>query len=236
MSFANADAYTQRFPFLTKLTLREGVVDFAANLPAADTVLLATTAAVLVREDAHRALVSLLAQALQEVHAAPAVDDKGDTQLFVRPGEFPLTSDPEFSFAEEARRVYRSGPPLLQRYVPFWVASTVDRLIVSLVVLLPILIPFVRFAPQIYNWRIRRRIVYWYGALKGLEAAARRSGGPEARAEQLLELDRIEAAVDEIPIPLAFSDKLYELRQHIEVVRRRLAGMGHGVAGVPTAA
>jgi ABC-type nitrate/sulfonate/bicarbonate transport system substrate-binding protein len=227
MTFVNADAYTQRFPFLTKLVLREGVADFAANLPPADTVLLATTAAVLVREDAHRALVSLLAQALQEVHGAPTVDDKGNTQLFQRAGEFPATTDPEFPFAEEARRVYRSGPPLLQRYVPFWVASTVDRLIVSLVVLLPILIPLVRFAPQIYSWRIRRRIVYWYGALKRLEAAARKSTRPEARAEHLLELDRIEAAVDDIPVPLAFSDKLYELRQHIEVVRRRLTGPGH---------
>jgi TRAP-type uncharacterized transport system substrate-binding protein len=236
MSFANADAYAQRFPFLTKLTLREGVVDFAANLPPADTVLLATTAAVLVRADAHRALVSLLAQALQEVHAAPAVDAKGDTQLFQRVGEFPVASDPEFTLAEEAKRVYRSGPPLLQRYVPFWVATTVDRLIVSLVVLLPILIPLVRFAPQIYSWRVRRRIIYWYGALKALEAAARKAAGSEARAGHLLELDRIEAAVDDIPVPLAFSDKLYELRQHIEIVRRRLrAGIGHaGLAvGMP---
>jgi len=185
---------------------------------------------VLVREDAHRALVSLLAQALQEVHGAPTVDDKGDAQLFQRAGEFPLASDPEFALAEEARRVYRSGPPLLQRYVPFWVATTVDRLIVSLVVLLPILIPLVRFAPQIYSWRVRRRILYWYGALKRLEAAARKAT-PVARAEHLLELDRVEAAVDEIPVPLAFSDKLYELRQHIEIVRRRLTA-GYGVAAV----
>ena len=68
MSFANADAYTQRFPFLSRLVLREGVVDFAANLPPADTTLIATTVAVLVREDVHRALVNLLAQALNEVH------------------------------------------------------------------------------------------------------------------------------------------------------------------------
>jgi TRAP-type uncharacterized transport system substrate-binding protein len=222
MSFANAEAYIQRFPFLTRLVLREGVVDFAANLPPADTVLLATTAAVLVREDAHRALVSLLAQAVQEVHGAPAVDARGDAQLFQRAGEFPMAGDPEFPFSEEARRVYRSGPPFLQRYVPFWVAATIDRLIVSLVVLLPILIPLVRFAPQIYSWRVRRRIVYWYGALKQLEASARRATSPEARAENLVELDRIEAAVDDIPVPLAFSDKLYELRQHIEGVRRRL--------------
>ena len=43
-------------------------------------------------------------------------------------------------------------------------------------------------------------------------------------------LSYIEAAVDDIPVPLAFSDKLYELRQHIEIVRRRLTGVGHAVA------
>jgi len=234
MSFANAEAYIQRFPFLTRLVLREGVVDFAANLPQADTVLLATTAAVLVREDAHRALVSLLAQAVQEAHGQPALDPGGEARLFERAGEFPLANDPEFPFSEEARRVYRSGGPFLQRYVPFWVATMIDRLLVSLVVLLPILIPLVRFAPQIYSWRVRRRIVYWYGALKQLEAVARRDASPGARAEHLLELDRIEAAVDDIPVPLAFSDKIYELRQHIEGVRRRLAAHGREAAALGT--
>jgi TRAP-type uncharacterized transport system substrate-binding protein len=232
MSFANAEAYIQRFPFLTRLVLREGVVDFAANLPPADTVLLATTAAVLVREDAHRALVSLLAQAVQEVHGAPAVDPGGEVRLFQSGGAFPVASDPEFPFSEEARRVYRSGAPFLQRYVPFWVATTIDRLVVSLVVLLPILIPLVRFAPQLYSWRVRRRILYWYGALKRLEATARSAGSQEDRAKHLRELDRIESAVDDIPIPLAFSDKLYELRQHIEVVRRRLTGQAPGAAAL----
>ena len=161
---------TQRFPFLSRLVLREGVVDFAANIPPADTTLLATTAAVLVREDAHRALVNLLAQALQEVHRQPAIEGGSEVQLFQRAGEFPIASDPEFPLSEEARRVYRSGAPFLQRYVPFWLATMIDRLLVSLVVLVPILIPLVRFAPQIYNWRIRRRLMYWYGKLKSLEA------------------------------------------------------------------
>jgi TRAP-type uncharacterized transport system substrate-binding protein len=229
MSFANADAYIQRFPFLSKLVLREGVVDFAANLPPADTTLLSTTAAVLVREDAHRALVNLLAQALQEVHAQPAADE---TQIFQRAGEFPIPNDPEFTMSEEAKRVFRSGAPFLQRYVPFWVATMIDRLVVSLVVLLPILIPLVRFAPQIYNWRIRRRILYWYGELKRLEASVRSAPTPERRSERLRELDRIEAAVDNIPVPLNFADRLYELRQHVEVTRRRLTS-GTAAAPVP---
>ena len=223
MSFANAEAYTQRFPFLSRLVLRQGVVDFAANIPPADTTLIATTAAVLVREDAHSALVNLLAQALQEVHGQPMADASGEVQLFQRAGEFPMANDPEFALSEDARRVYRSGPPVLQRYMPFWVATMLDRLMVSFVVLLPILIPLLRFAPQIYNWRIRRRIMYWYGELKRLEAAGRgahRRGRSGPRSWR--ELDRIEAAVDNIRVPLGFADRLYELRQHVELTRRRL--------------
>lgn len=228
MSFANADAYAQRFPFLSSLVLREGVVDFAADLPPTDTTLIATTAAVLVREDVHPALVNLLAQALHEVHGQPTIDAGGEAQLFQSAGEFPTVNDPEFAFSEEARRVYRSGAPLLQRYVPFWVATTVDRLTISLVVLVPILIPLLRFAPQIYDWRIRRRIIHWYGELKRLEAAAKSASTLEERATKLQELDRIEAAVDNLPVPLGFADQLYELRQHIELARRRLtAGPAH---------
>ena len=222
MSFANADAYTQRFPFLSRLVLRQGVVDFAANIPPADTTLIATTAAVLVRADAHSALVNLLAQALHEAHGQPVADAGSEAQLFQRAGEFPMANDPEFALSEDARRVYRSGPPVLQRYMPFWVATMLDRLMLSFIVLLPILIPLLRFAPQIYNWRIRRRIMYWYGELKQLEAAARSATTAAERTAKLGELDRIESAVDNIPVPLGFADRLYELRQHVELTRRRL--------------
>jgi TRAP-type uncharacterized transport system substrate-binding protein len=224
MSLANAEAYTQRFPFLTRLVLREGVVDFAANVPPTDTILIATTAAVLVREDAHRALVNLLTQALHEVHGQPTMEAGNEAQLFQRVGDFPSANDPEFALSDEARRVYRSGAPFLQRYVPFWVATMVDRLLVSLVVLLPVLIPLARFAPQLYNWRVRRRILYWYGELKRLEAATMNATTPQERAFRLKDLDRIEVAVDNIPVPLGFADRLYDLRQHIEVARRRLIG------------
>jgi uncharacterized protein len=233
MSFANADAYMQRFPFLSRLVLREGVIDLAANVPPADTTLVATTAAVLVRDDAHRALVNLLAQALQEAHGQPSAAAGEDARLFQRAGEFPTASDPEFTMSEEARRVYRSGPPFLQRYVPFWVATMVDRLLVSLVVLLPI-IPLLRFAPQIYTWSVRRRINHWYGALKRLEADARSASGEEERSAKLRELDRIEAAVDDIPVPLGFADRLYQLREHIDVVRRRLVAGAARNAGAAT--
>jgi len=156
------------------------------------------------------------------VHNQPAVDQAGNAQLFQRVGEFPIANDPEFLLSDEARRVYRTGAPFLQRYMPFWLATMVDRLMVSLVVLLPLLIPLMKFAPQIYNWRIRRRIVYWYGQLRRVETAARESLSPQDRTAELRELDRIDAALESIPVPLGFADRLYQLREHVEVVRRRL--------------
>ncbi|HEY6255812.1 MAG TPA: TAXI family TRAP transporter solute-binding subunit [Xanthobacteraceae bacterium] len=220
MSLAEADAYAQRFPFLTRLDLKQGVIDFDRNVPAIDTALVTTTAALIVRDDLHSALANLMTQAIVEVHGKPVIDANGEAAIFSRAAEFPLAADPEFPLADEARRVYRSGPPLLQRYMPFWLATLLDRLIVLLVPIIGLSIPLMRFAPLLYTWRVRRGIVRWYGELKKVEAGAR---GPDQVAHALAEIDRIEATVSNIALPLGFTNQLYDLREHIDIVRRRLA-------------
>jgi uncharacterized protein len=233
LSLAQADAYAQRFPFLSRLDLKRGVVDFARDVPPTDTALLATTAACVVRDDLHPALANLMTQAIVEVHGKPDLDAKGENGLFARAG-FPLAADPEFPLADEARRVYRSGAPFLQRYLPFWLATLTDRLVVLLVPFLGLAVPLVRFLPQLYTWRIRRRFVRQYGALKKVEAGldTGAAGGEQLR-HAFAEIDRIEAAVNGIPVPLGFSNQLYDLREHIDVVRRRLAARQAAVQPAP---
>jgi hypothetical protein len=160
------------------------------------------------------------------VHAQPALEENGEARLFQRAGEFPTATDPEFQFSDDAKRVYRSGAPVLQRYVPFWLATMVDRLLVSVVVLVPLLIPLGRMLPKLYNWRMRRRILRWYVRLKQLEPGDASKLGADELAQRLAELDRIEATVNTLTIPLGLANQLYDLREHIEVVRRRLTG-GH---------
>jgi hypothetical protein len=222
MNLAEADAYAQRFPFLTRLDLKQGVIDFDRNVPAVDSALVATAAALLVRDDLHSALTNLMTQALVDVHGKPVIDANGEAAIFSRAAEFPIATDPEFPLADEARRVYRSGPPFLQRYMPFWLATWFDRLIVLLVPVIGLTIPLIRLAPVLYNWRIRRGIVRWYGELKKVEngTLGQRSPGEAARARA--EIDRIEAAVSKIVLPLSFTNQLYDLRDHIDIVRRRL--------------
>ena len=233
MSFANADAYIQRFPFLSRLVLREGVVDFAANIPPADTTLIATTTAVLVREDAHRALVNLLAQALHEVHGQPATDGGSEAQLFQRVGEFPIANDPEFALVGggAARLPLGRAVPAALRAVlgrhhgrpPAGVAGGAGAD--------PDPARAVRAADlQLAHPPPHHVLVRQAEEPGGGRQGARRA--PEERAAKLGELDRIEAAVDNIPVPLGFADRLYDLRLHIEGVRRRLTA---GTASAPAA-
>jgi TRAP transporter TAXI family solute receptor len=217
MSFSQAEAYTHRFPFLSKITLPKGVVDLVRDNPPRNTALLATTANLIVSDELHPALASLLLQAMSEVH--------GQSGFFQHAGEFPAYKDHSFALSPDAARHYKSGPPFLQRYLPFWVAVLVERLFVLLLPLFALLLPLLRVAPAIYSWRVRSKIFRCYGELKFLENDLRQHYDPALRQEYLDRLDRIEEEANTRNIPLAFSDLLYTLREHINLVRRNLRNL-----------
>lgn len=225
MHLAQADAFVQRFPFLSRLELKQGVVDLARDVPPADTVMLATTAALVVRNELHPALANLLTQAVISVHGEPTLNANGETGILQRAGAFPIPEDQEFPLSPDAARVYKSGPPFLQRYLPFWLATLADRLIILLLPAIGILIPALRFAPALYTWRVRRRIVTWYRELKRVEAKVGEQSDSARIAAAMDEIDRIEESVNRLPVPLGFANQLYDLRGHIDVVRRRLTAI-----------
>lgn len=214
MSFSQADAYTRLFPFLARVTLPRGVVDLVRDNPPRDAVLLATTANLIVSENLHPALASLLLQAVSEVH--------GESGFFQRAGEFPAYKDHSFELSDEAKRHYKSGPPFLQRYLPFWLAVLVERLLVMLLPLFALLLPLLKVAPSIYTWRVRSKIFRCYGDLKFLENELRLHYDHARRAEYFDRLERIEEEANTRNIPLAFTDLLYTLREHINLVREKL--------------
>jgi TRAP-type uncharacterized transport system substrate-binding protein len=211
MSLAHAEAYTRRFPYLVHLVLPRGVIDLTQDIPPHDIQLVSPMATLLVREDTHPALIGLLMQAASEVHGEPGV--------FQKPGEFPRAGHGEFPLSKEAGRYYTSGKPFLQRYLPFWAATLIDRMMVMLLPLLAVLFPLFKFAPQIYGWRVRSRIYRRYGELKFLENEVNENTGLHTRVEWLEKLERIEKDARAIRTPLAFSDMLYTLRAHIDLVR-----------------
>ena len=208
--FAQAEAYSRRFPFLTPVTLPRGVVDLAGDLPPADVRLVAPTATLVAREGTHPALIQLFVQAAQQVH--------GGAGWFQRKADFPSAATSERPLAKEAQRFYQSGTPVLQRYLPFWLANLVDRMWPVLVTIVAMLIPLSRMLPPLYQFRIRSRIFRWYAQLRSVEAAI----GQRPGADLLKELQSIEARVENVSVPLSYADELYSLRGHIQMVGNRL--------------
>ncbi|HPT49297.1 MAG TPA: TAXI family TRAP transporter solute-binding subunit [Accumulibacter sp.] len=217
VGLSQAEAYLRRFPYLSKIVLPRGVVDLVRDLPPRDTVLLATTANVVVRDDLHPALAALLLQAMTEVN--------GKSGFFQRAGEFPVYKDQTLPLSAEAARYYKSGPPFLQRYMPFPLAVLVERLFVMVVPLVMLLLPLLKFAPALYSWRVRSKIYRCYGDLKFLENELRQHYDAARYPEYVERLDRIEEDASKRNIPLAFTDLLYTLREHINLVRRSLASL-----------
>jgi TRAP-type uncharacterized transport system substrate-binding protein len=211
MSLTHAEAYARLFPQLQRLTLPRGAIDLVRDVPPQDVFLLASTATLAVRKDTHPALIDLLLQAASEVH--------GEAGVFQKPHEFPRANEVDFPLAPEAQRYYKSGKSFLQRYLPFWLATLIDRMIVLLVPVVALLIPIMKFAPPLYGWRVRSRIFRRYGELKLLENELELDATRHTRAEWLARLDEIEDEVNHLPAPLRFSDMLYTLRGHIGLVR-----------------
>lgn len=216
MSIAQADALTRLFPYLTKVALPQGVVNLESNIPSSDVTLVAAVASLVVRNDLHPALVSQLAQAAAEVHSG--------ANWFQRAGQFPMVSDSAFPMSPDAVRFYRSGPPFLQRYLPFWLANFVERAVVLLVPLFTIAFPILKGGPALYRWNTQRRLQNWYARLQRLEAnMLRMPVSPEILDARRKELDEIEASVGAVRVPKAYAQHLYHLREHVEFVRARLA-------------
>jgi hypothetical protein len=213
MPFERAKAYTRLHPFLASVTLPEGVIDLSMNVPSRDMTLLASAATLVVRHDFHPALVSLLLQTAEEVHR------QGD--VWSQPGRFPSPYYVDFSLSAEARRYFKSGPSFLRRYLPFWIAVMIERLLVMCLPLVALLIPFVRFLPPLYQWRVRSRIYRWYRDILALDVLREAGRSPEQYAADQQTLDRIDTEVSRLSVPLAYAAQLYNLRMHIELVRQR---------------
>ena len=183
----------------------------AQNLPLHDVTIVAPAATLVARKDLHPALIQLLLQAAVEVHRS------GD--LLADAGTFPSAELVAFPVSADAERYLRSGPSFLRRYLPFWIANLIDRLWILIIPIITIMIPLIRIAPPAYRWRIRRKIYRWYRDLRRIEGQLRLAEDAEARAAELAQLDRLQAEVGRIEVPLAYADNLYHLRLHIRFVK-----------------
>ena len=229
VSLANADAYQQRYHYLTRRTLYAGSISFVPAVPSRDVALICTELMLAARENLHPAIVNLLLETIRDEH-----DDQG---YFEAAGEFPNVDQVDLPVSPDAVRHKRFGPSLMYRYLPFWVAAFVERFIIIVLPLLVVVVPVVQFLPRVLNWRARSRIYRWYGELKLLERDVELRRGALPIDKWLADLDRIEHAAEHIKTPASFASESYTLREHINLVRRTvLAKAGSTATARPSGA
>ncbi len=217
LNFDQHEAYRRRFRFLAPVVVPAGMVDLARNVPSRDVALLAPTAMLAVRKDFHPALVPLLLTTATRIH--------GGGDELSNPGEFPSERYCDFPLSEDARRFYRSGQPVLQRILPFWLASLVDRAKVMLIPLVMLMMPLLRAAPPLMRWRTRRKIYLWYSDLRDVDQRLVNGlSGPELDQE-LARLKDIEHQVAYVDVPLSYMEEFYHLRLHLGMLQQRLTDL-----------
>jgi TRAP transporter TAXI family solute receptor len=218
VSLDDAEAYTRQFSYLHHLILPEGSLNLARTIPAHDVDLVAPTATLVVKENVHPALVYLMLKVIAKVHSGPGMLHKA--------GDFPSAKDTDFPLSSQAVNFYKSGLPFIDKYLPFWAATFVNRTLIVILPLLALLIPLTKIIPFIYTWLVKRKVYRYYGALRYLENQLKRNDIEQRKEDYLEKLNEIEDRVRELKLPVTFSQHAYELRAHIELVRSKLERAG----------
>jgi TRAP transporter TAXI family solute receptor len=213
MSFKDVEALTRVFPYLVRLVLPRGVIDYESKIPATDVVLIGTTNVVLVRKDLHPAIIDLLAQAMTAVHSAPG--------LFQHLNEFPNLADPEYSIADEAREFFKNGPSFLNRYLPFWVTNYVKRAVAVLLTAIAVF-PLLSYGPRIYRWFVEYRLLKLYKRLRSIERHLKDNIAIKDVEELKAQVESLDREIVALGVPMRHSDIYFTMKSHLNLVRNRL--------------
>ena len=214
LNFDRAPAYGRLFPFLTPVTLSEGVMNLEQNIPSHDTTLVAVSANLAARRDLNASLIPALLDAITRVHRAGGVLEQKR--------QFPSIDFVDLPLNEDARRYIANGPSFLFRWLPYGTAMLMDRLKILVLPFLALLIPLFRIAPPLYRWRVRSKIYRWYTTVREIDSMIQKEpivGGAASVINRLKELEREVASVS---VPLSYAGELYHLRVHISFLQEKL--------------
>ncbi|HCS55124.1 MAG TPA: hypothetical protein DIW81_26665 [Planctomycetaceae bacterium] len=217
MPFPLNKTYRLLFPALSDIQLQEGILDLKNHQPAQNLKLIAPAANLVCTPELHDAFVPLL------LKAATLTSNEGN--LIVPSREFPSLGYIEFEPHAGAVDYFQSGESFLYRYLPFWLASFLNRMKIMAVPLLTLAIPLFKMAPPAYRWRIRSRIYRWYRLLREIDQENLRDQTTVNQQRYLEKLDRIACELSEVDVPLSYMEEFYNLHLHIDLIRRRVLGV-----------
>jgi len=194
------------------LNLPFGAIDLANSMPAKDMKVLATTITVITKKDTHSALIYLMMGVMDDIHEAPSIMHAEN--------EFPSDKDVDFPLSDDAEDYYKKGgKPFLQRYLPYWAASFLGKLLLILVPLLAIFYPLSQAYPSLQQWYYTNRVNRFYDQLVKIEKRLDHGADLEIIKYDIQVLRaEIELLIKLEKIPSMYTNLLYDLRWHVSQV------------------
>jgi TRAP-type uncharacterized transport system substrate-binding protein len=220
-NLARIDAYATRQRALTPVTLAAGVVDLERDIPAEDTTLLASATNLVMRRDLNPTMGRSM------IIASLLLNAQGDylSEPFAFPNleatDLPVLAE----YADFFDRV-QSGAFSLESRLPFWMAHTIERLIFFLIPIGLLLGLLVIYAPALWRWHMRGKVLPYYKQLRKIEIDL-----PNKSVEQidaaLGQLAGLDAELARrVRVSVSYLPEVYQLRVHVryivdDLIRRR---------------
>ena len=214
LDLKRAKAYAKRFNYLSALELDEGMLDLKNNIPKNKISLIGTTATLVANKHLHPDIVRLLLKTAKKVHSKESI--------FSKQNQFPTYKFTQIPMDENAKNYLLKGDSFLEKIFPFWIASTIDRLIIMIIPILTLLFPLIKGALPLYRWRIRSKIYKWYKILHELDHRIDTVSKDELRVI-LKEIEKMQKTIKEDSnIPLSYMGEYYDLRVHLDLIYSRI--------------
>ncbi|EXF46337.1 putative periplasmic transport protein [Pseudomonas sp. BAY1663] len=210
-------ALQAHFPFLSALRIPQGLLDLARDTPQRDLQTLSPLATLVANDSLHPALTPMLLEAARDVLR--------DGNLLDPPNGFPRAEPMSLPLTAEAAGYYRNGPPYLQRYLPFSIASWVDRYILLLLPFIAILLPLFKSVSPLYQWRMRSRIFKWYRYLHETDEKIHDGSIGAELDEQIRRMEQLDNELRVVEVPLSYSHELFTLHLHVRYMIDRLRAL-----------
>lgn len=215
MSFKRDTAYKRRYSYLTSVKIGEGMIDLEKNIPNEDKILLAATASLVARDDLHPDIIQLILRKLTEVHKTGGLLEKKE--------QFPSRHFVEFPVSNEAIYYLQHGPTWLQRVLPFWIASKLDRLKIMLIPLIMVMLPLLKSALPLYRWGMRFKIFRWYATLNNIDREVNTMTDLALLEDKKRQIKALQNEVTEqVSVPLSYMGEFYTLRVHVRLILSQL--------------
>ena len=219
-SLEDSEALRRRFRFLHVIKIPPSGIDLELEQPHAELSTIAPTSYLAISKSLDPALQYLLLSVIDEVHHNPTLISDED--------EFPSDKDVDLNLSPDAEVYYKKGKPFLQQYLPFQMASLLERLIKVLLPLLLLGYPIIAYAPTAYNWHIRNKLSKRYDSLVEIEEQLANNHSNKSAAEFDAMLADVEKKLNDEKIPSSFTNEVFILREHIELVQRKIQRIMRG--------